>query len=166
MITRRGLPAARADVPNLAPMVDVVMVILIFFMLGTSFGMLEGVLPTQLPSQIGPGGGAAVTVVPVVHVALLEGSGGEPFHIRVMEQPLPDNSFEALRAFMEDKRRRGADATGPVVIGAEPDVAYQHVISAMDACVRAGFGNIQFSIRTDAPSTHPPQAEAAVTHEN
>ena len=52
-MARRGFPLAHADIPNLAPMVDVVMVILIFFMLGTTFAISEGVLPTRLPSRIG-----------------------------------------------------------------------------------------------------------------
>lgn len=143
---RHAPSAEHADVPNLAPMVDVVMVILIFFMLGTSFTLLEGVLPTQLPSEIGPGGGAAVTIVPVVRIALLETTGADPCRILVMERPLPENSFAALRVFLDQKRQAGADPSGPIVIGAEPGVQYQQVVSAMGACVRAGFSNIQFSI--------------------
>ena len=135
-----------ADVPNLAPMVDVVMVILIFFMLGTSLSMLEGVLPTRLPADVGPGGEASVTVIPAVRVALMEDPSSQRCRILVMERPLPQNTFSALRAYLDDRRRAGADPTAPVVIGAEPGVAYQQVISAMDACVHAGFGNIQFSI--------------------
>ncbi|MBN2559430.1 MAG: biopolymer transporter ExbD [Phycisphaerae bacterium] len=143
---QRGFPAAHADIPNLAPMVDVIMVILIFFMLGTSFAISEGVLPTQLPSQIGPGGGATVTIMPVVRIGLLEQEGGLGCRIVVMERELSENSFEALSAFLAAKLAAGADPTGRVLIGAEPGVQYQHVISAMDACVRAGFSNIQFSV--------------------
>ena len=72
----RRTELARVEVPNLAPMVDVVMVILIFFMLGTSFAMSEGVIPMQLPSDIGPGGAANVTVVPVVRIAPMEDAEG------------------------------------------------------------------------------------------
>lgn len=60
------------SIPNLAPMVDVVMVILIFFMLGTSFALSEGVLPSQLPAQVGPGGAASVSIVPQVRIALVK----------------------------------------------------------------------------------------------
>lgn len=143
---RRGFPIAHADIPNLAPMVDVVMVILIFFMLGTSFAAFEGILPMQLPSQIGPGGGANVTIIPAVRIALLEQEGGLGCRIVVMEHELGENSFQALAGFLEAKRRAGADPSGRVLIGAAPAVEYQHVISAMDACVRAGFGNILFSV--------------------
>jgi biopolymer transport protein ExbD len=148
-MARRSMPQVHADVPNLAPMVDVVMVILIFFMLGTTFAISEGVLPTQLPSQIGPGGGATVTIVPAVQIALLEQPGGG-CRIVVMGQELRDNSFEALYELMRARIDAHADPTGRVLVGAEPGVQYQHVISAMDACVRAGFNNIQFSVSSGA----------------
>lgn len=142
---RRSFPTAHAAIPNLAPMVDVVMVILIFFMLGTSFALSEGVLPTQLPSQIGPGGGASVSIVPAVRIELREGPGGA-CQIVVMDRELQGNSFEALAAYMKEKINSGADPMGRVVLAADPGIVYQDVISAMDACVRAGFRNIQFSL--------------------
>jgi biopolymer transport protein ExbD len=153
LMRRRGFPTAHADIPNLAPMVDVVMVILIFFMLGTSFAIYEGVLPTRLPSDIGPGGGARVTIIPAVRIALLEQRGGLGCKIVVMGHDLPANSFEALTDLLRSKILAGADPTGRILIGAEPDVQYQHVISAMDACVRAGLGNIQFSVNRAALDT-------------
>jgi biopolymer transport protein ExbD len=127
-------------------MVDVVMVILIFFMLGTTFAVSEGILPTQLPSRIGPGGGAAVSIVPVVHIRLRTEFDGKFCKITVMEHALSSRSFEVLCAFMTERLEAGADPEGPILIAAEPDVKYQDVISAMDACVRAGFSNIQFSV--------------------
>jgi len=130
-------------------MVDVVMVILVFFMLGTSLRVTEGVLPTELPSQLGPGGQARVQVVPTVRISLSRTDGGRGCRIRVMDRDLPVNSFAALASFLREKRLAGADPTGRVLIAAEPEVSYQSVISAMDACVRAGFGNIQFAVNPD-----------------
>lgn len=146
-MARRGFPLAHADIPNLAPMVDVVMVILIFFMLGTTFAISEGVLPTRLPSRIGPGGEAKVTIIPAVRIGLLEADAGSRCEIVVMGHTLAENSFDALRLLLEAKRLAGADTSGRILIGAEPGVKYQYVISAMDACVRAGFGNIQFAVQ-------------------
>lgn len=142
----RGIPPVHADVPNLAPMVDVVMVILIFFMLGTTFALPEGVLPTQLPSQIGPGGGATVFIVPVVQIALLNNPVNNACQIVIPGVTLPEDSFEGLARLLKDKRVAGADPNGRILISAEPGVAYQQVISAMDACVRGGFANIQLAI--------------------
>lgn len=147
---RRTIGPAQAAIPNLAPMVDVVMVILIFFMLGTSFAIPEGVLPTRLPSQIGPGGGARVAIIPVVRIALLDDGQTGRSRILVMGSSLPENSFAALADLMRAKRRASGDSSAPVLIAADPNVQYQDVISTMDACVRAGFGNIQFSVSTTA----------------
>jgi biopolymer transport protein ExbD len=145
-MARREFPPAHAAVPNLAPMIDVVMVILIFFMLGTTFAISEGLLAAQLPSQIGPGGGAAVSIVPSVRVLLRKQPGGDGCRIAVMGQELGEGGFDALSRFLDQKRRDGADPGGRIQIAAEPAVRYQHVISAMDACVRAGFSNLQINI--------------------
>ena len=146
---RRGFSTARSYAPNLAPMVDVVMVILVFFMLNPNLNVLEGALPTELPSRIGPGGGASIEVIPSVRIALLESLEGSGCRIIVMDVELPDGSFRALAGLLRQKRAAGVDAQSRVLIGAEPGVEYQHVISAMDACVRAGFSNIQFSVNPD-----------------
>jgi hypothetical protein len=63
------------------------------------------------------------------------------------------NSFEVLIEVLRAKLAAGADPTGRILIGAEPGVQYQHVVSAMDACVQAGFSNIQFSVSSAALAT-------------
>jgi len=154
---RRALPHAHIAVPNLAPMVDVVMVILIFFMLGTSFVMSEGILPTQLPTQVGPGGGASVAIVPEVRIALRT-SGDATYRIYVMDQPVDDNRFDTLAAMLNARRQAGASETSPVSISADPDIAYEHVIAALDACARAGFKNLRFVLSEDGPLDAPATA--------
>jgi len=155
---RREMPHAHVDMPNLAPMVDVVMCILIFFMLGTSFALSEGALPMQLPSQVGPGGASVVSVVPVVRIALrVDPQNAAGCRILVMEKQLPAHTFAALRAFMDEKRDAGADPTGRVVISTEPSVEYQNVVSTMDACVRAGFSNIQFALNSGPTPADAPE---------
>lgn len=146
MTPRRGFPVTASYAPNLASMVDVVMVILIFFMLGTSVTVSEGVLPTELPSQVGPGGGAQVSVVPIVQIVLMEQEAPPGCRIVLMDRELSENSFAALAALLHERLEAGADPQGRILIGSEPGVAYQCVISAMDACVRSGFGNIQFAV--------------------
>ena len=143
---KRDIPPGRSYAPNLAPMVDVVMVILVFFMLGARLAVEEGALPTELPSQIGPGGGASVTIIPTIHIALLETPDGHGCQIFIMDTQLPDGSFATLRAVLKKKQDDGANPDGRVLIEASPNVEYQHVISAMDSCVGAGFANIQFSV--------------------
>lgn len=143
------------SIPNLAPMVDVVMVILIFFMLGTSFALSEGVLPSQLPAQMGPGGAASISVVPQVRIALVQPAEGGAARILVMGKELSENSFDALRAFLLVKVEAGADPTGRVLLSVDPTIRYEEVVYAMDACVRAGMPNVQLVVGPGAVSAVP-----------
>ncbi len=136
--------------PNLAPLVDVVMVILIFFMLGTTFAISEGILPTRLPTDLGRGPGDRVAIAPVVRITLRPDAGAEGFRISVLGQPLAAGGFDRLYRFLRRKVDDGADPDGRIVIDADPAVNYQSVVSTIDACVRAGQRNIQFAVKSGA----------------
>lgn len=144
----RGLPEPATDrIPNLAPMVDVIMVILVFFLLGASLELSrEGILQTELDPRSGPGAGTAVEIVPVVKIALEEVDGGKSCNVYVQGETLPNASFDALRQYLIERREAGADVKNPVVIAAQPAVRWRHVVHAMDAAVEAGFSNVQFAV--------------------
>ncbi|HPM22794.1 MAG TPA: biopolymer transporter ExbD [Phycisphaerae bacterium] len=145
-------PAAEV-VPNLAPMVDVIMVLLVFFLLGTSLDLVsQGVLQTELDPSSGPGAGAAVEIKPLVRIALADVGSGSGAIIYVMDELLGQDDFESLHRFLLDRRRAGADPENPVVIGAETTVRWKFVVKAMDAAVRAGFTNVQFAVSFRAGS--------------
>lgn len=146
---------SRNVTPNLAPLVDVVMVILIFFMLGTSFAVSEGLLPTRLATE-GETGAAPPAFAPAVRIALSQETSDDRCRISVMGQPLPDGSFNALQSYLRSKRAQGADPRGRLIIAASPTVRYQSVIAALDACVRAGFKNVQFAVGGGAGAGTPP----------
>ena len=145
------LPLAET-IPNLAPMVDVIMVLLIFFLLGASFNLLnEGMLKTELDPRSGPGAGAAVEITPRVRIVLTDVRDGESAAIAVMDQRLGVGDFNALFLLLLERRDAGADTENPVVIASEPGVRWDFVIQALDAAVRAGFENVQFSVSTAVP---------------
>lgn len=147
---RRGLPTQSEQVPNLAPMVDVIMVILVFFILGASLRIArEGVLRTELDPRSGPGGGAAIEIIPSVKIALLERFGGG-VDVAVMGQPLRGGLAE-LGPLLRSRVEAGADTWSPVVIAAEAAVRWRYVVAAMDAAYAAGFENVQFAVRLDPP---------------
>lgn len=145
---RRGYHFSGGEfVPNLAPMVDVIMVLLVFFMLGASLNLVqEAALATDLDPRSGPGGGAAIEIIPTVKIALQETADPNGCNLFVMGEPLEGNDFAALERFLRERRAAGADTANPVIIGAQAKVRWQHVISAMDAAVRAGFANVQFAV--------------------
>jgi biopolymer transport protein ExbD len=148
---RRGLPEPAGErIPNLAPMVDVIMVLLIFFLLGASLDLIkEGVLQTELDPRSGPGAGAAVRVNPLIRIVLENADDGRGCNIYLNDTPFPANNFDALREELRrkaDPRLGGADTSNPIVVGAQTNVRWKFVIKAMDAAVRAGFKNVQFAV--------------------
>jgi biopolymer transport protein ExbD len=127
-------------------MVDVIMVLLIFFLLGASLQVIEeGALATELDPRSGPGGGAAVEIVPTIQIVLEDIGDGEDVNIYVMDRLL-GSDFDDLRQLLGERRALGADPANPVVIGAGTTVRWRYVIDAMDAAVQAGFENIQFAV--------------------
>lgn len=143
----KKLESVSGAIPNLAPMVDVIMVLLIFFLLGATLDLVkQGILQTELDPRSGPGGGSAVDVNPLIRIALEDVDAGAAVNIYVMEEPLSDNTFGGLLSFLRARRRAGADPGNMVVIGAETTVRWRYVIKAMDAAVQAGFRNVQFAV--------------------
>jgi biopolymer transport protein ExbD len=155
-MTRRGGYQPVSDaVPNLAPMVDVIMVILVFFMLGASIQLAhEGVLQTELDPRSGPGPGAQIEIIPAVKIGLAEVDEGRACNIFINGEPLPGNTFEELSQFMKSRAAAGADTTNPVVVGAQPGVHWRFVLRAMDAAVHAGFKNVQFAVSLGGTDWH------------
>ena len=149
----RRLEPAGEVVPNLAPMVDVIMVLLIFFLLGASLDLVsQGVLQTELDPSSGPGAGARVEINPLIRIALADLDAGAGARIFLVDEPLGDNDFDGLYRVLRDRRQAGADPANPVVIGAETTVRWKFVVKAMDAAVRAGFKNVQFAVSFRAGS--------------
>jgi biopolymer transport protein ExbD len=144
---RKGPPEPHGEsIPNLAPMVDVIMVLLVFFLLGASLNLVtEGVLQTQLDPNSGPAEGQQVQLNPLIKIALADVNKGESATITVMDEPV-GSDFEKLHQFLARRKSAGADTKNPVIIGAETTVRWNFVVKAMDAAVRAGFKNVQFAV--------------------
>jgi biopolymer transport protein ExbD len=150
---RRRYQPAGESVPNLAPMVDVIIVLLVFFLLGTSVELVkQGILQTELDPSSGPGAGSKVEINPRVRIALADLHAGEGATIFLLDEWIGENDFDKLYRVLLDRRRAGADPVNPVVIGAETTVRWKYVVHAMDAAVRAGFSNIQFAVSFRAGS--------------
>src|SRR3954471_15197492 len=49
---RRGMPAVRGSEVNVTPLIDVVMVLIVFFMLVAKIGVTTGAEPMDLPATI------------------------------------------------------------------------------------------------------------------
>ena len=119
---------------NLISMIDVLLVLLIFFMVSTTFNQ-EGRVKVQLPqaSQIPvPRGQHEPLVVTVT------AEGG----YRVNERTLINASSDTLRSALLKEAGTGR---GPITIRADAHATHQAVVTAMDVAGRLGFAQLNIA---------------------
>jgi biopolymer transport protein ExbD len=130
------LGSTRRDEPelNLTSLIDVVLLLVIFFMLATTF-VTEGRLRVVLPEA----GAEPIETAqqPVVITISAQGS------YRVNERALLNNSRETLRSAL----RKVADGAAgqPVTIRADARATHQSVVTAMDVAARLGFTQVNIA---------------------
>lgn len=143
---------------NLAAMIDVVFLLLIYFMVATDFRRGEDVFRLDLPDR-----GAGL------HEALYE-QAEEPLIILVKEDPSNlgqcvlslEGDWPAvedpadLAAFLTRHRVGGTGEASegyfahnhPIIILATPNTAWAHVVAAFNAVVEAGYDAVSLEVQT------------------
>ena len=116
---------------NLTPLIDVVFLLLIFFMVSTTFTR-ETQLSIDLPEAQGSTREASDQQIEI----LVDEAGS----YRVNGQGLVDNRMRTLQAAIY--KISAGDTTLPMVITADADAAHQYVVRAMDAAGQAGLTHI------------------------
>ncbi|MFT4538316.1 MAG: biopolymer transport protein ExbD [Planctomycetota bacterium] len=117
-------------VMNLAPMIDVVFLLLIFFMVATTFVDQEKEMSVDLPLAES---GEAATPAPEEVVLNLMADGSIVMNGVAVET-------DDLRGHLE-RLARGNPET-PVTIRGDKKVFHEHVVSLMDTCRLAGLVNL------------------------
>jgi biopolymer transport protein ExbD len=124
---------------NLIPLIDVLLVIIIFLMLTTTYSRFAE-LQIQLPTA-----DAEKQLERPNEISVVISSGGQYL---VNRRPV---SFRDVPAFAEELRRAGASMKDPVVvINADNNATHQSVIRLMDAARQAGYGQIAFAVEQTA----------------
>ncbi|GAB5414046.1 MAG: biopolymer transporter ExbD [Congregibacter sp.] len=123
---------------NLTPLIDVVFLLLIFFMVSTTFTR-ETQLSVDLPEATGLARDEAEKQIEI----LIDEQG----NYRVNGRPLVDTQMRTLQAAVY-KISEG-DTTLPLIISADAEAAHQSVVQAMDAAGQMGFSRL--SIATTQP---------------
>ena len=134
---RRELPAL-----NLTPLIDIVFLLLIFFMVTTSFSR-ETRLLVSLPEASGSAENAAETIE-----VLVDREGGYAINGRRLVNAEVDSLVRGLEL------ESGGDVSLLVVLVADAEVQHQSVVSAMEAIGRAGFTSLSIATREPIEKTN------------
>ena len=126
---------------NLTPLIDVVFLLLIFFMVSTTFTR-ETQLSIDLPEAEG-----SVKETNEQQIEILVDEAGS---YRVNGNALIDTRMRTLQAAIY--KISSGDTTLPLVITADADAAHQHVVRAMDAAGQMGFVHLSITTRQPAGS--------------
>jgi biopolymer transport protein ExbD len=124
---------------NLTPLIDVVFLLLIFFMVSTTFTKASQ-LSIDLPEATGE-----PSETPKDQIEILVDESGQ---YRVNGQALVDSNIRTLQAAIY--KSSAGDTTLPMVISADAQASHQSVVRAMDAAGKMGF--VHLSIATRQPS--------------
>jgi biopolymer transport protein ExbD len=129
-------PRRRAPVDiNLAPLIDVVFLLLIFFMVSTTFKD-EARLRVQLPQAQGED-------IPAQEPAMIRIVIDRAGHFFIDDREIADTRTATLVRVLTE--RRGEDSAIPVLIQADAATPHQAVMTAMDAASQAGLARIAFA---------------------
>jgi biopolymer transport protein ExbD len=130
---------------NLVSLIDVVLMLVVFFMLSSTF-LDEGRVRIRLPEA-----GSAPTnrVKNDVLVVTVTEQGG----YRLNERELINSSADTLRAALV--KEAGTERSARVTIRADARATHQAVVTAMDVLARLGFAEIQIATVQESPPEPP-----------
>jgi len=134
---RRGRHEATID---LTPLIDVVFLLLIFFMVSTNF-----VRESQLRITLPEASAEAAEEAPAKIELLVDKSGEYAVDGRVM---INDQLETLVLALSEAKKRAAPDAV--LIITADALSSHQSVVRAMDAAGKAGLVNLRITTQQPA----------------
>ena len=136
-LKRRNVKRGRIEI---IPMIDTILILLIFYMTFSSFTQREKRMDVKMP----PTGKMVKTTAKEKFDLVL--------HVYDKDKILVGNSQHdmlTLRAAMMEFASIGRETT--VVIEAEPDTAYEDVIGALDACAMANLKKVAFRPLANSP---------------
>jgi biopolymer transport protein ExbD len=147
------LPDAAHMHPNVTPLIDVVMCLIIFYMLVARIGVDVGDIPMNLPysqwgSKIEDMGNTVTLNADVAQVKVMSRDGKKMNEFPIPEPGRPRNdASEALKQFLAEWREVNPDVK--VIIRADSNLEYRHVEPLLVACALAKMKNFNFATRDE-----------------
>ena len=124
---------------NLTPMIDIVFLLIIFFMVGTKFSELERKIGLRIPEVTDHG---ALTAAPERRVVNVYRDG----RIELDQQAV---SLELLRDRLTSARSQYAELG--VLVRGDGLGPYQNVAAVLNACKQAGIRDLNLSVQIKPP---------------
>lgn len=121
---------------NLTPLIDVVFLLLIFFMVSTTFTK-ETHLVLNLPEATGES-----TPVEKSRIEIVVSKGGG---YTINDKVLINTGLETLKLAIVEVS--GGDSSRPMIITADAEASHQAVVKAMDAAGQLGFVHLNITTR-------------------
>ena len=128
---------------NLTPLIDMVFLLLMFFMLTTTFNrpsQLEIDLPTTENQEEAEEQPQPIRIV-------LDAEGRYAIND---DAPLADNQLETLRSALQSQRNADSRDNPPLMISADAQATHQLVMRAMEAARDAGFVSLSFETQAQS----------------
>ena len=129
---------------EIIPMIDTILILLIFYMSFSTFKEKEKMMAAKLPiisNRVAP---TKVSMDITLHVKS---------RTEILVNGSQTHTPETLRDTMSQLGMIGQEVT--VVIGADPEADYQSVVAALDACARANLTKVAFRPLPDKPTAAP-----------
>ena len=126
---------------NVVPLIDVVLLLVVFFMLSSRF-MDEGRVRVKLPRASAPV--AAPQAEPLV--VSVTSQGGYELNGRELINSSPDTLRAAL------VKEAGRERSAPVTLRADAHATHQAVITALDVLGRLGFAEVNIATVKEEPA--------------
>jgi len=143
MVGRRGITLA------MAPMIDIVFLLLMYFLLVGEFLPPEGLFEIDLPRPLEhkqPAGAITLPQPPVRIVVRSLGDGPTDYSI-AMTGPLPRDvaSYDQLFLTLDASKGRLLASDQAFIIAPGADTRWEHTLGVFNAILRAGFERVRFA---------------------
>ncbi len=127
------------DELDLTPMIDVVFLLLVFFMVATKAKTSNRALDANLPKNMGSSSSKKDEPSENINIEIKE-SGGRP---RIFVNNFPIDTFDGL--FQKLRQLTNVMDDAPVIIAPEGRVSFKYVVMTLNACSKAAIEKVSFA---------------------
>ncbi|RKY22012.1 MAG: hypothetical protein DRQ55_02375 [Planctomycetota bacterium] len=131
---------------DLTPMIDVVFLLLIFFIVTMKFKVLEGKLETELPKDVGVNSSPVDELLEKIEIDI-QPDKSRPHGIKVLVNGRTMPNFETFRGELGRWKKLG-DAAGTVTkatLYPSSTINYEQVVKVVDQCLISQLTDITFA---------------------